>query len=426
MKRLFLSAALCALLGGTASAQFGNCTPSEKTTYVDAQTGRTITVLTDTLQNDRFLYQTDPMWTSDGKYLIFRSSTRAGDPEQQTTTSDGKTRRWTPTQMFFIEVATGRIIQATEGTDLGGVYLARKSNRMFISRSRDGQWTLSVMDLDRFFADVNRGKVGRPTDYERTIGTFPKEMGRPGGFAVDCNDDFAYITVERDGTPEELERMKQNAFRPEGNQPIKIQPTLCGIRKMNLETGRVEKVIDTEFKVGHIQACDFTQDPSLPDTFLILFTGSWGWGTWQRAWQHFCPDGQVLLDQLEARHLTRRFDFGGKYPFTRMLRRQIAGRNNSWAIRWNASLFLKGILSLNVGRSLVQNEGFDGSGTHCGGGGLYSSLLYQQPLPVTRITPVVENEAARRAFARYYARTNSFWAKVRRRLLRTLRGDFGA
>lgn len=66
MKRLFLSAALCALLGGTASAQFGNCTPSEKTTYVDAQTGRTITVLTDTLQNDRFLYQTDPMWTSTG------------------------------------------------------------------------------------------------------------------------------------------------------------------------------------------------------------------------------------------------------------------------------------------------------------------------------------------------------------------------
>ena len=186
------------------------------------------------------------------------------------------------------------------------------------------------------------------------------------------------------------------------------------------------EVYKDEPKVGHIQACDFTQDPSLPDTFLILFTGSWGWGTWQRAWQHFCPDGQVLLDQLEARHLTRRFDFGGKYPFTRMLRRQIAGRNNSWAIRWNASLFLKGILSLNVGRSLVQNEGFDGSGTNCGGGGLYSSFLYQQPLPVTRITPVVENEAARRAFARYYARNNSFWAKVRRRLLRTLRGDFGA
>ena len=39
-----------------------------------------------------------------------------------------------------------------------------------------------------------------------------------------------------------------------------------------------------EPKVGHIQACDFTQDPTLPDTFLIKWTGSWGWGTWDRAW----------------------------------------------------------------------------------------------------------------------------------------------
>ncbi|MBR5612431.1 MAG: glycosyltransferase, partial [Bacteroidaceae bacterium] len=38
-----------------------------------------------------------------------------------------------------------------------------------------------------------------------------------------------------------------------------------------------------EPKVGHIQACDFTQDPTLPDTFLIKWTGSWGWGTWDRA-----------------------------------------------------------------------------------------------------------------------------------------------
>ena len=181
-----------------------------------------------------------------------------------------------------------------------------------------------------------------------------------------------------------------------------------------------------EPKVGHIQACDFTKDPSLPDTFLILFTGSWGWATWKRAWQHFNPNGQELLRQLEERKLTRCFDFNGNYPFTRMLRRQIAGRNNSWAIRWNASLFLQGILSLNVGRSWVQNEGFDGSGTNCGGGNLHSSQLYSKPLPVERITPIVENEAARAAFARYYGKTNSFWAKAKRRLLRTLKGDFSA
>ena len=181
-----------------------------------------------------------------------------------------------------------------------------------------------------------------------------------------------------------------------------------------------------EPQVGHIQACDFTQDASLPDTFLIKFTGSWGWATWERAWQHFNPNGQALLNELENRRLTRRFDFNGNYRFTRMLRRQVQGKNNSWAIRWNASLFLKDILSLNVGRSLVQNNGFDGSGTHCGGGNLYGSQLWMQPLPVQKITPICENEAARAAFARYYHRTNGFWAKVIRRIKRTLKGDFGA
>lgn len=181
-----------------------------------------------------------------------------------------------------------------------------------------------------------------------------------------------------------------------------------------------------EPQVGHIQGCDFTQDPTLPDTFLIKWTGSWGWATWDRAWKHFNPNGKALLQELEARKLTYTFDFDGKYGYTRMLRRQIEGKNNSWAIRWNASLFLKGILSLNVGRSLVQNEGFDGSGTNCGGGGLYASQLYLKELPVVPISPIEENPEARQAYVRYYARTNSFWAKAIRRIKRTLKGDFGA
>lgn len=183
---------------------------------------------------------------------------------------------------------------------------------------------------------------------------------------------------------------------------------------------------EDEPRIGHIQACDFTQDATLPDTFLIKWTGSWGWGTWKRAWKHFNPDGKALLQQLEERKLTRTFDFNGTYRFTRMLRRQTEGKNNSWAIRWNASLFLADILSLNVGRSLVQNNGFDGTGTNCGGGGLYNSTLWLKPLPIEKSNPIEENQEARRCFARYYHRTNNFWAKAIRRIKRTLKGDFGA
>lgn len=87
-----------------------------------------------------------------------------------------------------------------------------------------------------------------------------------------------------------------------------------------LETYRDEE------RVGHIQACDFTHDPSLPDTFLIKWTGSWGWATWDRAWKHFNADGKALLTELESRKLTYTFDFNGKYGYTRMLRRQIEGK----------------------------------------------------------------------------------------------------
>lgn len=185
-------------------------------------------------------------------------------------------------------------------------------------------------------------------------------------------------------------------------------------------------VYEDEPKVGHIQACDFTHDPALPDTFLIKWTGSWGWATWQRAWQHFNPDGKALLEELQRRKLSRRFDFDGSYGYTKMLRRQTEGKNNSWAIRWNASLFLADILSLNVGKSLVKNEGFDGTGTNCGGGELYASTLYTQRLPVQKIAPIAESAVGRQSLTRYYRRTNSFMAKAVRRIKRTLKGDFGA
>lgn len=73
----------------------------------------------------------------------------------------------------------------------------------------------------------------------------------------------------------------------------------------------------------------------------------------------------------------------------------------------------------------MQNIGFDASGTNCGGGGLYDSKLYMQRLPVKRL-PLTENKEARQAYVRYYARTNSFFAKAIRRIKRTLKGDFGA
>lgn len=79
-------------------------------TYVDSATGNTITMLTDTMKNDRFLYQTDPMWTADGKYLLFRSSSRGNDKEVESTLPNGENvngllhkfilLKWPPVRLF--------------------------------------------------------------------------------------------------------------------------------------------------------------------------------------------------------------------------------------------------------------------------------------------------------------------------------------
>lgn len=169
-----------------------------------------------------------------------------------------------------------------------------------------------------------------------------------------------------------------------------------------------------ETKIGHIHGFCFPIE-NLPETFLINWCGSWGWATWRRAWHRFNPNGEELLTELKKRKLTHRFNFNGKYPYTRMLQQQVKGKNNSWAIRWNASLFLNDVLSLNAGRSLVQNIGFDGTGMHCGDQEIYVTELHTNRLKINNSDPI-ENLKVRHKIGLYYREKNSFTAKAKRRL----------
>lgn len=173
---------------------------------------------------------------------------------------------------------------------------------------------------------------------------------------------------------------------------------------------------EQEEKIAHVQGFCFPLQ-GLPDAFLIKWTGSWGWATWKRAWDLFNPDGEALLTEIMKKKLNREFDFNGNYPFTRMLRRQVNGENDSWAIRWNASLFLNNRLSVNAGKSLVQNIGFDGSGRHSGRDEIYTTPLHMSALS-SEIPRIEENMIARKAFEKYYRRTNSHLAKAVRRVKR--------
>lgn len=159
-----------------------------------------------------------------------------------------------------------------------------------------------------------------------------------------------------------------------------------------------------ESRVVSVHAYCFPVRESLPDTFFIRGADCWGWGTWRRGWEVFDADGARLLSQILERRLKHEFDLDGGYPFTRMLADSVAGRNDSWAIRWYASAFLRGLLTLYPGVSQIQNIGADGSGTHDGVSDIYTHARWGRPLQVAAI-PIEESALARTAFSRFLRST---------------------
>jgi hypothetical protein len=151
----------------------------------------------------------------------------------------------------------------------------------------------------------------------------------------------------------------------------------------------------------------------LPEAIFLQGADCWGWATWSRAWQHFEPDGRKLAVELRQRKMVIDFDLEGRQPFFRMLKQQIAGKNNSWAIRWHASIFLAGMLTLYPGRSHVVNIGVDGSGTHCQTRVDLGDELSLTPTYWSNF-PVQVDYAARDALGDYFRllRTRLWWARL--------------
>jgi hypothetical protein len=161
-----------------------------------------------------------------------------------------------------------------------------------------------------------------------------------------------------------------------------------------------------EERVISIHGYIYPMKEQLPETFFLKGADCWGWATWKRGWDLFETNGKKLLDELKARKLTREFDFNGSYSYTRMLANHVRGKNNSWAIRWYASAFLKDKLTLYPGISLVKNIGMDASGTHCIPTDMFKADLSDRPIRIERI-PVEENSASKIEFAAFLKRSEA-------------------
>ncbi|MDR0602901.1 MAG: glycosyltransferase [Bacteroidales bacterium] len=143
----------------------------------------------------------------------------------------------------------------------------------------------------------------------------------------------------------------------------------------------------------------------LPDTFFLRGADCWGWATWKRGWDVFNPNAELLLEQIKKHRLSRKFNFNNTYPYVKMLRQQIEGKIDSWAIRWYASAFIQDKLTLYPYQSLVVNIGLDGTGTHCPKKHEFSTVaaLSNKKVELQKVE-TKENEQAYKAFAHFFMR----------------------
>ena len=114
---------------------------------------------------------------------------------------------------------------------------------------------------------------------------------------------------------------------------------------------------------GHFPPVDISD--MTEDTFFYKKTSCWGWGTWATAWNKLNTDAQDLLNQVNISGRLSEFNIEDSYNFIEHLEANIAGRINTWAIKWQSSVFLENGLCLYPKQSLTRNIGFDNTGEHC-------------------------------------------------------------
>jgi hypothetical protein len=152
--------------------------------------------------------------------------------------------------------------------------------------------------------------------------------------------------------------------------------------------------------VMHIGAYMYPIDSTgLPQTFFYRAATSWGWATWARAWKYFEPDVDTLLKQFDNKKILQ-FSIEGNMNFWKQIQQFKAGKNNSWAIRWYASIFLRGGLTLNPSRSLIHNIGNDGTGIHSNNEDIYQVNMADEPVAYFP-DKLAENEEAHRAIKHF-------------------------
>ena len=107
------------------------------------------------------------------------------------------------------------------------------------------------------------------------------------------------------------------------------------------------------------------------ESYFLNLTSCWGWGIWKDRWDDFnkflSSESKIRSDYQKIKNnklLKNKFNINNSYDYLYFLKKQIVQNFNSWGILFYLYSFSNNKLNLFPSKSLIENNGFDGSGLH--------------------------------------------------------------
>ena len=152
----------------------------------------------------------------------------------------------------------------------------------------------------------------------------------------------------------------------------------------------------------------------LKETYFLKMGECWGWATWKDRWELFDKNPEKLI-KLFSKNDIYHFNLENRYDYWAQVLGNYANKINTWAVFWYATIYQNGGLTLYPRNSLVQNIGFDGTGTNTDAWDGYLVDVSDQGISFFE-EDIRENKRARHYLKRYYDKQNSFIDNVIRTL----------
>lgn len=162
--------------------------------------------------------------------------------------------------------------------------------------------------------------------------------------------------------------------------------------------------------VAEIGGCNFFAcGAKYPEYFISPMAETWGWATWKDRWEKFSSDAVGLYNALEENKLMHKFNTYGAYDMQGMLKEQIFGKVDSWAIRWQAVMVLNEMYCIHPNPSHVQHiESF---------GATHAPVNIVPPLmtekPVFKTIAIKEDANVIEALKKGYAGQGDYFGKYK-------------